>query len=276
MMPYPVLDPWNEDYGNAEFELETIGDPVMNAEYQITIPMQIRNSAETLRELVRDKKAQYFVMVSCEETFMSETVRVDDNDFVILDGREYAEEALLRPYLVAVDALDGFASPEHAEEWRLHKPEGFDVPRKGIMAVGEAIQVLFGVDTPESVIDLVPNADVQDGFFEIDLGDQRIKIILSVNDKSRVESIRMNRASNPAFRAMFAGLYLHAVAEALRHLGEYSDSRWARVMRRSLDNVGFGEKSDEEIADGALSHAQRLMKDPLGDFLDAMASGDDD
>ena len=46
-------------------------------------------------------------------------------------------------------------------------------------------------------------------------------------------------------------------------------------MRRSLDNLGFGEKSDEEIADDALSHAQRLMKDPLGDFLDAMASGDD-
>lgn len=274
MMPYPVLDPWNEDYGNAEFELDTIGDPVMNADYQITIPMQIRNSAETLRQLVRDKKAQYVVMVSCEETFMSETVPVSDNDFVILDGREYAEEAILRPYLVAVDSMEGFISVEHAAEWRQHRPEGFDVPRKGIMAVGEAVQVLFGGDSPESVIDLVPNADMDSGF-EVDLGDQRIKIILSVNDKHRVESIRMNRASNPAFRAMFAGLYLHAIAEALRNLEEYSDSRWARVMRRSLDNVGLGEKSDEEIADAALSHAQKLMKNPLGDFLDAMASGDE-
>lgn len=274
MMPYPVLDPWNEDYGNAEFELETIGDPVMNAEYQITIPMQIRNSAETLRELVRDKKAAYFVMVSCEETFMSETVLVSDNDFVILDGREYAEEALLRPYLVSVESIKGFISDEHASEWRQHRPEGFDVPRRGIMAVGEAIQVSFGGDSLESVIDLVPNADVDSGF-EVDLGDQRIKIILSTNDKNRVEFIRMNRASNPAFRAMFAGLYLHAIVEALKNLEEYSDSRWARVMRRSLDNAGFGDKSDEEIADAALWHAQRLMKDPLGDFLDAMASGDD-
>ncbi len=275
LMPYPLLAPWLNDYENADFGIDFPNSPVLSAKSQISLTLRVRNSSPTLIKLVNRKKAQYVVLVSCEDTFMSDTHEIADEDALVLDAREYAEDILLRPYLVTTEPLDGFAAPEHAEEWKLHKPEGFNIPRAGMLAVGDGQQVSLGSDNPESVIDLVANSLISDESFQVELGDQHIKIYLSPAAKKRVEVIRASRATNPGFKALFPGLYLHAISEALRQIPEYADSRWARTMRRALNKSGYGDIDDETLIENPLKYAQALMRNPLGDFLAAMVSADD-
>ena len=276
MLPYPLLAPWSEDYEDADFRIEIPNNPVLNAKSEISLTLRIRNSSPTLIKLVTGKKARYVALVSCEDTFMSETYEVAEEDVLVLDAREYAEEILLRPYLVTTEPLDGFTAPEHAEEWKLHKPDGFNIPSAGILAVGDGQQVSLGSDNPESVIDLVANSLISDESFQVELGDQRIKIYLSPAAKERVEVIRANRAANPGFKALFPGLYLHAISEALRQIPEYVDSRWARTLRRALNKSGYMDIDDETLTENPLKYAQALMCNPLGDFLAAVVSADDE
>lgn len=275
MLPYPLLAPWSEDYEDADFRIEIPNNPILNAKSEISLTLRVRNSSPTLIKLVNGKKARYVALVSCEDTFMSETYEVAEEDVLVLDAREYAEEILLRPYLVTIEPLDGFTAPEHTEEWKLHKPEGFNIPRAGILAVGDGRQVSLGSDHPESVIDLVANSLISDDSFQVELGDQRIKIYLSPAAKDQVEVIRASRATNAGFKALFPCLYLHAISEALRHIPEHADSRWARTMRRALNNAGYGDIDDEALTENSLKYAQALMHNPLGDFLAAMVSADD-
>ena len=274
MLPYPLLAPWSEDYADADFGMDIPRKPLLSANSEIRLALRLNNPSPTLRALAADKKARYVVIVSCADTFMSETFDVADEDVIVLNAGDYAEEILLRPYLVAAQALECFTAPEHAREWKLHRPQGFSVPRAGILAVGDGHEVALGSDDPESVIDLVADESIPDESFKVDTADERIKIYVSNEVKEKVEAIRRERATHRGFKALFPALYLHAVGEALRQLPDAGSARWTRVMRRALDNAGLGDIDAETISERSLEYAQKLMGNPLGDFLAVMVSPD--
>ena len=274
-MPYPLLAPWLNDYEGADFGIDFLNSPVLNAKAQISFSIRVKNSSAALAKLVADKKAQYVVSISCEDTFMSETPPIAEKDILVLNAEEYAEEIFLRPYMIASEPIEGFTAPDHADEWKLHMPNGFYLPSASILAVGDRLKVSLGADNPEAVIDLVKNPAITDNSFQVDVSDERIKIYVSPTAKERIEAIRASRATNPGFKALFPGLYLHAISEALRQIPEYADSRWARAMRRALNSAGYGAIDDETLTENPLKYAQALMNNPLGDFLGAMVSADD-
>ena len=95
-------------------------------------------------------------------------------------------------------------------------------------------------------------------------------------DKERIEAVRKRRDSGVEFAALFPGLYLHAVAEALRNLSEHENTRWAFTIRNALDNRGYGGVDMELLRNDALKYAQELMEQPIGTFLTAALSPDDE
>jgi len=172
--------------------------------------------------------------------------------------------------------MSAFKSPEHAPELREHKPEGFTVPVAGILAVGNPIGITLEDGGVTSVIDLVANPNIEDGSFDVQLDDERIKIHVAVTDKERIEALRRRRGTGSEFSALFPGLYLHAITEALRHLSEYEYTRWAFTFRNTLDKCGHGNVDTELLRNDALKYAQQLMERPMGGFLAAALSSDEE
>ena len=78
------------------------------------------------------------------------------------------------------------------------------------------------------------------------------------------------------FAALFPGLYLHAVAEALRNLSEHGNTRWAFRIMNALDRSGHGSVDTELLRNDALRYAQDLMEQPVGVFLTAAMSSDEE
>ena len=199
-----------------------------------------------------------------------------DQDALLLDASDYEEEILLTPYVVSNGAMEGFTSPEHASEWRDHRPEGFSVPTAGILAVGNNTCIILGDSSVSSVIDLIANPNVSEGTFGVQLDDERIKIHVPVAEKEKIEAVRTRRGSSVEFAALFPGLYLHAVAEALRNLSEHGNTRWAFRIMNALDKSGHGSVDTELLRNDALRYAQDLMEQPVGVFLIAAMSSDEE
>lgn len=268
-IPYPLLAPWTDDYGDKEFGVQ-VPHAVLNNGKEISLTIQYRLTSQYLLELVSAGKAQYLALVSCSKTSMrSAYPSTQHQDVHVLNATDYSESIELRPYLVATENIVGFISDEHAPEFGLFKHGGFDIPPASILAVGEPSRVtLEEGDSPNSVIDLVSNPQIEDGRFEVDLTDHRIKVYVSPNDKNRIEKIRDRDKDKTGFEmaTLFPSIYLHAVTEALRNISEHPNERWVRTMRDSIAKHNINV-DDEELKDNALSHAQTLMDRPVGRLL---------
>lgn len=273
LLPYPLLAPWTGDYPDAEFGVN-VPKAALNNGREVSIDLAFQLSSESLLALVNSDNAGYAVDVSCPKTFVRHTSRVTRNDKLVLKAGDYTEEILLTPYLIAMCPLEGFISPEHASEWRDHRPHGFSVPTAGILAVGNTTRIVLEDAGVHSVIDLVANTAVPEGSFDIRLDEDRIKIHVANKDKEKIEAVRIRRGSSVEFAALFPGVYLHAVAEALRRISEYEDTRWAFAVRNALESRGLCNIDSELLKDDALSYAQALMQQPLGIFLTSALTSD--
>ena len=275
LLPYPLLAPWTGDYPDGNFGVD-VPEAALNNGREISIDLVFQLSSESLRALIDSGRASYAVDVSCPKTFVRYTSRVTWNDRLVLEAGDYSEEILLTPYLIATCPLEGFISPEHASEWIDHRPDGFGVPNAGILAVGNTTRIVLEDAGVHSVIDLVANPAVLEGTLDIRLDEDRIKIHVSLTDKEKIEAVRKRRGAGVEFAALFPGIYLHAVAEALRNLLECEDTRWAFAVRNALENHGLGNIGPELLRDDALRYAQELMKHPVGIFLAAALTFNDE
>lgn len=276
MFPYPLLAPWTDDYEEpSSFGVE-VPEAVLNNGRKIKVELAFQLLSVALHRLINSNEAGYAVEVSCPRTFARATHMTEERQTLVLDASEYDEELLLTPYLVSKGDIDGFTSVEHASEWRTHRPGGFSVPTAGILAVGHTTRITLEDSSVNSVIDLVSNPRVPDGSFTVELDDDRIKIHVPEPEKAKIEAVR-NRRTSVEFAALYPGLYLHAVAEAIRNLPDHGDTRWAFTIRDALDRSGYGNVDNEILSSDALRFAQILMEQPVGGFLaEALRSDEED
>ena len=277
-LPHPLLAPWSDDYGDRTFAAKVPHAVEGNGE-RISFTIKYHLTSESLRELILKRKAHYLAIVSCPGTRQRSSLPTvaGDEDVHVLKASEYASELLVSPYVVASTHLTSFMSDEHAEEFRQFRPEGFDVARASILAVGADTRInLDESGSPESVIDLVSNRRQEDGLFTVELDEPRIKIQVSPKDKQRIEALRGRGDSSTDRASLFPSVYLHAVTEALRRLSEYPDeTSWVKSMVRTLEREDIAVDK-EDLKDRALFYAQKLMNRPIGRMLAAFENREDE
>ena len=275
-LPHPVLAPWTNDYGAGSFGA-IVPHAVEGNGKRINFTIKYHLTSEALRDLITDGSAQYVTIITCPITSSRTALpTTQDEDVHVLEAGDYAGYLLLTPYIVAARPLAGYTSEELADEFRHFRPGGFDVPAGALLAVGEHTKMdLDDSGSPESVIDLVSNPMVDVGSFRVDLGEPRIKVYVSWEDKLRIESLRERGASSTAGATLFPSVYLHAVTEALRNLSAFEDASWVRSIRRALEDKRV-TVDDEILREDALRFAQELMNKPLGTLLTAFANQEEE
>ena len=277
LLPYPLLAPWTDDYGEAVF-LASVPHAVINNGVSINVTIKYHLTSPKLQELVANEQAQYVAVIVCEKTFHRNTYATNqEDDLQILDAGDYNSELKLTPYIVSTQPIENFTSSEHIEEIRNIKPEGFDIPAGSILAVGNSANIrLDEGGSPYSVIDLVSDRNIEDGTFKVVLDDNRIKIHLSASDKNLLETLRLQEERKTDMQAIFfPAVYLHAVTEALRNLENYQGMHWEQTMRRALESHNIRVENDE-LVDSAYFHAQVLMEKPVGSLLTVLASKEEE
>ena len=275
-LPYPLLAPWNDDYGDSAFSA-IVPQAVLSNGTAISFTIKYNLTSQYLQELIAEGKANYVALVTCSKTFSRNTYPSNqDEDVHILDAANYTEEIRLFPYVVATQRINGFTSDEHAEEFKQFKPDGFNIAPASILAIGEEKRITLKEDNnPYSIIDLVSNPKIDNGVFDMNWDEQRIKIQVSPDNKKQIEAIRKKGNADAEKATLFPAIYLHAITEALRKLPEYPDSGWASSIRRSLEKLDI-TADDEEVKSNALKYAQQLLENPVGKLLTAFANKEEE
>lgn len=190
-LPHPLLAPWNDDYGDSAFSA-IVPQAVLSNGAAISFTIKYNLTSPYLRTLITEGKAKYVALITCAKTSSRNAYPSNqDEDVHVLNANDYAEKFILIPYVVAMQRIKDFTSDEHAEEFKQFKPDGFEIAPASILAVGEESHITLKEDNnPYSIIDLVSNPKIDNGVFDMNWDEQRIKIQVSPDNKKQIEAIR--------------------------------------------------------------------------------------
>ena len=276
LFPYPLLARWTDDYEGIDFRV-TLEGTLSRGGY-INLGIRFECGSEFLTRLIEQKKAQYALVVSCPATAARTVITSPYAETITgLEAGDYSKELSSIPYIVTTQELRGFASAEHAAEFREAAPNGFAIAQGGILAAGVTVRTpLEAQSDAASVIALVVDSQIPDGEMAVELDNDRIRIALSRESKALVEKLRTKSPQSREMTMLFSSLYLPTVAEAVRKLPEsdYAEYRWAVVLRNALSRIGI-DADGESLQENAFSHAQKILNNPIGRALVTHADSED-
>ena len=277
LMPHPVLSTDREDYQSGyEFSAEVPLKMISDGGKDITIAVQYHLNVSTLCNLIEQGRARYCSVVECPKTYQrSSHVNEGAEDIIMLRRQEYDGRLILTPYIAAVDDVSAFNPPELHDELRQLLPvNGTDLPAGAILAIGLATEI--SLEPPaavESIIDLVPNSNLDASQFAVDLSGQRIAINVHPNVWADVQQVRNRQERQPI---LHQALYLHAIDKAIRNLTDSEGKRWADVVVRKLADNGIETEDEADLSENSETYAQKIFQNPLERMLTALQQESDD
>ena len=267
-LQHPHLASWTDDYPKGYFTVTEHPKPTTeNGSIYVSIKME--TNSVLLHRLIGEKKAAYAAVVDCSSTFSTHVeTATNPNLRILLPAASYKADFSITPHILTVAPLHLTTCDEHADEYRITRPDGFNLPPGSILATSHLIKYSQGETDATSVIDLVAVEGIPEGKFHITLDDNRIKINVSPEHLNQIRLSRNAKRDHPRNVSLFPTYYQAALREAIGHLPEYPDRQWSATIAKALERNGI-ELDYHDPHARALEHAQTLLNNPSGDLLSA-------
>ena len=264
-IPHPVMQPGGRDYrpGTAfSAALRTVRKPPGGG--RIAIAVEYELSSPVLAGLIGRGKAHYTTLTESVTGRIREAHRTDASPHsIVLDGSRYPGTVGIRSYITAGADMERFPPDDWSQAIRSILPEGTPVPKGAILAVAtEKVFETDGARDLRSCVEIVVSAQVEERQYRIDIGGERINILVNGRDK---QDIDRTRSDEGAQQALWPSIYQRAIEEAVRmHTQpEHSDRRWAKTIAAKLAERGIETGDPDVLRDNSLAYTQTIMDNPL-------------
>ena len=257
--PYPVLRPFNDDFGEIDFQttvLMSLGDDqegfiVANIEFVVS-------SSEIVKE-IEAQHAAYFAVVACRNTYFRKSF-MSTNKIIEakLDLKSLRDEVIVEPYIVATQNIEFFQSPDINSEFG----KGPFIYKPGYILAQDDHQSFYidrDVFKPiTSVFDLVKKDNLPIGEWAINFEQDHVQIIVNPKMKEKIDNARNDKEKRVI---LINSIYFSAVMQAIQNLKDTEDFdgyKWAQVIRHQSHNSGIDLGHCQ-----AYEATEKLMKLPL-------------
>ena len=264
-LPHPTLKPSGSDYEtHIYFQAEPVAIRSVAQTGHISIALKYSLNSDILCSLVEARAAHYHTLTECVSTELREShTSYDAAHTIRLDARQYRGQVLIKPFVIASQAIEKIANNDWVPRVRELLPNGAAVPSGAILAIGD--EKSFDTDTTtelESYVEITPSQAVQRGRFKVDVSGQRIVILINPEDKPDIDRMRHDEDS---LQTLYPSMYQRAIEEAVRfhRLEEHTDKRWAVRIADKMAEHGLAADDPDILEANALDYAQEIMENPL-------------
>lgn len=264
--PYPVLEPYTDDYVNGLFSVGIdISESLKSGGLQIRYEIQL--TEQKLNEWVASGVAKAVIFVTCLETYYNQMheIRMPRGSLEIGKG-ELAGDVVLLPLLVLARDVRGYSNENFNPDY---SGMDFDLPESAILAIGDDYVVNAGREklAPiESIFNLAIDNSVPVNQCSVFLEDEKITILAEEKTYHSVYNIRNTTAGKSI---ILNSVYLPVVMEVLSAIqldpGPYQDRHWYKVFSAKCTYENINMENPELLRD-----AQKLLKSPLTKVISVM------
>lgn len=257
---HPVLRPGGFDYNErCSFEM-TVKESKRTVEGTVRIRATLNLASNTLNKLIDEKKSKFLVMVQCTKTYYRRAIFAMMPDTVLeIPTRDIAGTLRLTPYVVASDNLDWLNSDEHEDEIKnveIRNP----IPQGSILAVGASYEIeLDGIGTIQSAIKIQRNGLVDEGKYTVNIVEDFV--VIELGPKTYIDVAQMRERHR---ELLYPSIYQAAIEYAIRKMGDDPDQKWAKALRKTLDD---NKINDKEIGENPNHCAQVILDSPLEQMI---------
>ena len=148
-IPHPVLKPQASDYRPEILFQADMKTARRNRESgEISIPLQYRLNDQALLDLIENGKAEYLTMTDCTKSHLREAHHSRDilHTATIVESK-YAQEMSVLPFITATENIQKFQSENWSDLMKTFLPNGTDIPKGAILAMGNPKTIELGKTT---------------------------------------------------------------------------------------------------------------------------------
>ena len=261
LYPYPVLSSYSNDYGTGSFD---VAIDIVRDGYDLRIDFLATLTCKSLQDCIKQGLAKFVYHLECAQTGFRTVVQTDKvSEVYTLLNKAVNGKLQICPFIVAVDDLKGFTSPDFHEDY---KGIAFDIEAGCVMAVGKMVTV----DISKDIDDLANTPSI----FNISKNPDE----LPLSDFYSYKALSATPLALPILNSLTVIPALVYVLEELRALpiqerSENSDTLWYKVLSKALLTQFDCDIESEEFSNqNCLVLAQKLIDNPVTDAFTFLTS----
>lgn len=275
LYPHPVLSWFSDDYPRGIFQPALQVTP--NKSF-FRLLLVCKTSSKALKGLIAERKAAYCIHVECPATrFRSAFTSYEENYEIDIPVSDLDGKVEVSRTIVCTATIKNFSSEEFHSDF---SGRSFDLSPGDVMAAAETVEFPAIKKDDElaklpSIFSILRSQEENPEHFDIDLGDQKIKILLA----PELHKTFLDLNAEIAMRATLCSLILiPALISALEHVRSTDetsalfDRRWFVVLSKRAKDVGIDVLSLKDSAESSLVIAGKLLGNPLSKSFNDLES----
>lgn len=283
--PYPVLYPYaegfayNQGYKMAHFDVN--GDPLITTDAtSVKIDFTLDLTDESLKRLVAEGKAGYYVNIECGRTYFRKPYIQDSNAFHIeISNNDLSDSMEIFVGLVAKEDIKGFTSESFEERFG---KASFDIEKGDILAAGSGwtVELESGDGNVEPFIQVSKDTNEENADIWVSGAGDKLIVHLAENIYKVYFQNRSKTYKAVLIALVIKPAILSALSEARENEKPIENYRWlrkldsliARVMEQSGLEWDFKSvKIFEDRGSDTLNYAvEKLLNKPLLKAMEAI------
>ena len=275
LYPHPVLSWFSDDYPRGIFQPSI--QVIPNKSF-FRLVLVCKTSSRAIKEMIAARKAAFCVHVECSSTrFRSAYISYDESFEVDIPVSDLDGKVEVSRTIVVTQAVRNYSSEEFHPDF---SGRSFDLLEGDVIAVAETVEFPANKKDDElaklpSIFAILAARSENPEDVDIDLGDQKLKILLAPDLHRKFLDLN----GDPAMRAtLCASLLIPALISALDFIrnteehGALFDKRWFNVLSRRMNDIGIDAAQLRDCSETNFAIANKLLNKPLSQSFDDLES----
>jgi hypothetical protein len=275
LYPHPVLSWFSDDYPKGIFQPAL---QVLPNKSFFRLVLVCKTSSKAIKDLIAQKKAAYCVHVECPSTrFRSAFVSYDEGFEVDIPVSDLEGKVEVSRAIVCTVGLRNFSCEEFHSDF---SGRSFDLSPGDVIAVAETVEFPAIKKDDElaklpSIFSILRSHEENPEDIDVDLGDQKLKIILSPDLHKKFLDLNAHVAMRATLCSSLLIPALICALEHIRHTDESSallDRRWFNVLSKRMRDIGVDAQNLKDCSESSFVIAYKLLDKPLAKSFDDLES----
>jgi hypothetical protein len=276
LYPHPVLSWFSDDYPKGIFQPAL---QVLPNKSFFRLVLVCKTSSKAIKGLIAEKKAAYCIHVECPSTrYRSAFISYDESFEVDIPVSDLEGKVEVSRTVVCTLRVKNFSCEEFHSDFA---GRSFDLAPGDVVAVAEtvdfpAIKKEDELAKTPSIFSILRSQDeVNPEDIDIDLGDQKLKILLSPDLHKKFLDLNADVAMRATLCSSLLIPALICALEHIRYTDEASallDRRWFNVLSKRMGDIGIDAQNLKDCAESSLVIAYKLLGKPLAKSFDDLES----
>ena len=275
LYPHPVLSWFSDDYPKGMYQPALQVTP--NKSF-FRLVLVCKTSSKALKLLIAEKKVAYCIHVECPSTrFRSAFISYEENFEIDIPVSDLEGKVEVSRTIVCTTGIKNYSTEEFHSDF---SGRSFDLLPGDVMAVAETVEFPAIKKDDElaklpSIFAILRAHEENPDDFDIDLGDQKIKILLAPS----LHKNFLDLNADVAMRAtLCASILIPALISALEFVrnteepGSLLDRRWFLVMSKRMGDLGINALNLKDSPESSIAISTKLLGNPLSKSFDDLKS----